>query len=239
MKDEQIIQKFSIGIVDDHRLFSQAVKELISSFDFIEEVDLCEPPKECGFQFPRKTFHLILLDISMPHYNGFEVFKQFRISRPHQKIAFLSNKDQLNIRLAKKVKADGYLLKNNGIETFQRALKTILVENKKYFPTLPAEINKGFKHKGSYIKLTQGEQTFLNTLIEEYLKIEQSKKFVQPSTEEQHEILLQSIIDANATRQMFISKRTAQAYLKNLKDKFDALNTAQLLRYAIDAFKYY
>ena len=240
MQSEGTPRKFSIGVIDDHRLFSQALKELLLSFDFIDEVQICVPHKTYGFQLPRKAFHLILIDVSMPYCNGFEAYKQLKASRPHQKIAFLSaNEDKLSIQQAKKLEAHGYLLKSTGKEALVRAITTILVENKRYFRTPNSEASKGYELNGSHLKLTMREQKFLNTLIEEYLKVErmESENLSQQLSEEYKENLLQSIINGKITKQMSISKRAAQAYLKNLTEKLRTSNTIELVRCGMELFK--
>jgi DNA-binding NarL/FixJ family response regulator len=66
----------------------------------------------------------VILDVSMPGMNGFEVAKEMRRIAPSSKIVLFSVHEVP--ATAREVGADGFVLKSSGVEALEKALETVL-----------------------------------------------------------------------------------------------------------------
>src|SRR5690242_20225925 len=84
------MKKIKIIIADDHMLFAEGIKNLLSNFPGIEVIDIATDGKELLdillFQKP----DIILLDINMPRLNGIETIKKINIQHKEIKVVVLS-----------------------------------------------------------------------------------------------------------------------------------------------------
>ncbi len=227
MNTKQRERKFSLGIIDDHKLFAQSLKSLLHRITFIEHVTLYPPANANGFNVPKSACDLLLLDISMPYINGFEIFNKIRTSHPRQKIAFISSKeDRLSIQQALLLNADGYILKRDGLERLLDSLSQILIEEVKSFPDLP-EKKLCFKNQDEVIaqpvKLSKREKEFFRELTFEALAIDDAlNKNINGTISSKHiEKMLEKRIINEIKNTMSITKRIALAYRNSLLDKFE------------------
>src|ERR1039458_6056365 len=71
---------------------------------------------------------IVVLDISMPIWNGYETLDAIRKNWPEMKVLILTmHKHELGIIKMLRSGANGYLLKNSPPKELQRAMRTILV----------------------------------------------------------------------------------------------------------------
>ncbi len=69
---------------------------------------------------------LIILDIRLPELGGLEILYLIKEKFPQIKILiYLGLADQQSIDYAKCAKADGYIVKNHGLEEIAKAIKAI------------------------------------------------------------------------------------------------------------------
>lgn len=80
------MNKYKIAIVDDHQLFRDGIHSLLSKQENFEVVISSENGKDF-FKKLKKGIHpdLLLLDLTMPEMNGFEVLVKLKKSIPASK----------------------------------------------------------------------------------------------------------------------------------------------------------
>ena len=199
-----------IVIVDDHDLFREGIVELLKKNEGIEVVKSLASGR--SFLEFLKTAHevdIVLLDISMPKMNGFEVLDKVKALELDIKTIVISMHGDGNyIAKCAKSGASGYLLKNADEFELITAIKTVY-NGRKYFN---AEISEKMINFMSS-----------NSVSEDVL----SKK--------EHEVL-QLIAEGFTTKQiaskLFVSARTIETHRANIIKKLDVKNTAQLIKKA-------
>src|ERR1035437_7878940 len=108
------MEKPKIILVDDHEIFRQSLKSLIT----IENITTVIGEASNGQEFLELLDHLqpdlVLMDIDMPEMNGLEATQKAMIHRPDLKIiAFTMYRDDEYILRMKELGAKGYLIKSN------------------------------------------------------------------------------------------------------------------------------
>jgi DNA-binding NarL/FixJ family response regulator len=116
----------SILIIEDHRLFANAIQRLLSGQSDLEIVDIVKSGEEALKKLPGLKVDLVLVDVSLPTISGIDLVQQIRTEFPHLRCLMLSGHTTPKyVKRSLEVGASGYVLKDdvNGIlEGIRRAL---------------------------------------------------------------------------------------------------------------------
>ncbi|MFD2567252.1 response regulator transcription factor [Pseudotenacibaculum haliotis] len=120
--------KYSVVIVDDHTLLSQAIGAMVDTFDKFKVLYTCKNGRELTERFSESESQIpdvVLMDINMPIMNGIETTEWINKNHPKVNVMALSVEDtDATILKMLKAGAVGYLLK----DTEKRVLEQALVE---------------------------------------------------------------------------------------------------------------
>jgi DNA-binding NarL/FixJ family response regulator len=208
------MKKLKLFLVDDHDLFREGLKFLLSEWDLIEEIYEAENGQQFIESLRQRPVDLVLLDIEMPVMNGMEAAKLAREIDPELKIIALSMYSDENYYTSMiESGADGFLLKNSKFATVKRAIEEV-AGGKNYFSQeivqlLVRHLNKQDVAKDNPV-ITDREMEILGLICRGHSNIE--------------------IAEA-----LQISKRTVDKHRQNLLDKTQSRNTVALVLYAIKA----
>ena len=106
---------YSVVVVDDHFLLSQAIGGLVQGFRRFKVLYLCKNGSELLDKFDNKKNipDLVLMDIKMPILNGIETTEILKKKFPSVKVLALSiEEDEYTILKMLRAGACGYLLKD-------------------------------------------------------------------------------------------------------------------------------
>jgi len=116
----------SILIIEDHRLFADAVQRLLSGQSDLEIVDIVKSGEEALKKLPGLKVDLVLVDVSLPTISGIDLVQQIHTEFPHLRCLMMSgHMTPKYVKRSLEVGASGYILKDdvNGIvEGIRRAL---------------------------------------------------------------------------------------------------------------------
>ena len=200
----------NICIIDDHRLFSEGLSDILKTMPLISTVDIMEDSAKAAFQGNINNYDLLLMDINMPVINGYELLNNVKGKNPGMKVIMVSvRQDFYSIEKAKKLGANGYVFKNSSRKNFIQAIEDVYFgstyfENQTEFPKEGVAFSNGRK-----IKLTRREVEIMQLLT--------------------HELTTKEIAD-----KLFISENTVIGYRKNLFQKFEVKNMCGLIKYALE-----
>jgi two-component system, NarL family, invasion response regulator UvrY len=113
-------------VVDDHPVVRRGLKQIIEDEPDMEVAGEAKNAGEC-FSLVRKTdCTLVVLDITLPDRNGFDVLKQLKYEHPNLPILILSvhPEDQYGLRFIK-AGASGYLMKEGAPEELVNAIRKV------------------------------------------------------------------------------------------------------------------
>lgn len=118
--------KYSVVIVDDHTLLSQAIAGMVNTFDKFKVLYTAKNGQELIDKFsnsPKNIPDIILMDINMPIMNGIETTEWLTANYPAVDVMALSVEDaDTTILKMLKAGAIGYLLKDTEKTVLENAL---------------------------------------------------------------------------------------------------------------------
>lgn len=209
--------KKKIFIVEDHRLFREGLKAMLSPNPEYEIVGEAEDGLEAIRSIKKLKPDLVLLDLSMPRLNGFSVMREIKAEMPDVKILVLSihESDQYVLQ-AFEAKANGYAIKDSTREELRIAIRSVL-EGKRYIsPGITGSVLEGYlngrktlKSKSALDTVTQREKEVLKLLAEGY----QNKEIAE---------------------MLCISVKTVEKHRSNLISKLNLHNAAALTAFAFE-----
>jgi two-component system invasion response regulator UvrY len=113
-------------VVDDHPVVRRGLRQIIEDEPDMEVAGEAKNAEEC-FSLVRKTDStLVLLDITLPDRNGFDVLKQLRYEYPGLPVLILSahSEELYGLRLIK-AGAAGYLMKEGAPDELVKAIRKV------------------------------------------------------------------------------------------------------------------
>lgn len=116
-----------VGIVDDHTMFRQGIRSILSEN---EEIKIVFDAPNGGIMKEKIANHplphVVLMDITMPQVNGYDATRWLKQNHPSVKVLALSmfEEDEPIIRMLK-CGAGGYILKESTAADLVFAIKTI------------------------------------------------------------------------------------------------------------------
>lgn len=202
--------EYSVVVVDDHTLLSQAIGNLVDDFKDFETLYLCKNGAELleKLEGSNKIPNIVLMDINMPIMNGIETTEHLKNKFPDIKVLALSvEEDENTILKMLRAGAQGYLMKDTRKEILEEALIQLM--------------DKGYYHTNTV------SQILLGTLTKEEapeLK-EREIEFIKFACTE---MTYKEIADC-----MFLSPKTIEGYRDSLYQKLQIKNRMGLMLYAI------
>jgi DNA-binding NarL/FixJ family response regulator len=204
---------FSVVIVDDHTLLSQAIQAMVNTFPKFKVLYTCKNGQELVEKFTNSPKHIpdvVLMDINMPIMNGIEATEWINKMHPEVNVMALSvEDDDTTVLKMLKAGAIGYLLKDTEKSILEKALIEI-AEN-------------GFYHTKSVTNLLM--KSISGNIEKELTFKERELTFMKLSCTE---LTYKEIAD-----QMNLSPKTIDGYRDTLFTKLNVKNRVGLVTYTI------
>jgi two-component system, NarL family, nitrate/nitrite response regulator NarL len=199
-----------ILIVEDHPIVSESLARIIYDSDLnVECLHAANAAKGLAY-LNGNSVDLILLDINLPDMNGIEFCKIAKTRFPGIKILAITTIAQRHV-VEKMLEqgADGFILKTSDIDDIIGGIRQVLSGKQLYLGKGVKELMKGNTQENSDMPMITKRESEILKLIADGLT--------------NQEIALQ----------LFISTFTVDSHRKNLLLKFDAKNTATLIKKVI------
>ena len=215
MSEEQLNQS-NILLVEDEENLAHGLEYNLSEEGY--KVTLAKDGREAIKLFDENEFDLIVLDIMLPYYNGFEIAKHIRDKHPQMPILMLTARTQIEDRVrGLELGADDYLTKPFHLKELLLRIKGML-KRKKWYQKVVIE-NPVYKFGDNKInfenlKCIKGKKEFQLTsyeaMIMKYL-IENKDKVVTRKE------LLENVWNMNPD----IETRTVDNFIARLRKRFE------------------
>jgi DNA-binding NarL/FixJ family response regulator len=209
----QILNKMiRIIIVDDHRMFRESLRKILTIEKVAEVVAEAANGKEFLKLLDQHTPDLVLMDIAMPELNGIETTKLAIEKQPGLKVLCLSSfGDEKYYFNMVEAGAKGFVLKNAGINELENAIR---------------EVANG----GSWFSSELLQKVIVS------LNAKPKKNAASELTEREVEILklvCESMTNEQIAEKINLSYDTVKWHRSNILSKTGCTNTAGLVIFAI------
>jgi DNA-binding NarL/FixJ family response regulator len=208
--------KIRVLLTDDHMLFRQGIRTLLSAEPDIEIAGEAASAADAVAVARQARPDVVLMDIGMAGMSSFEATRQIRKDRPDTRVVFLSMYDDEDyLAECVDIGANGYILKESPAEQLVTAIREVHRGGSYLSPRLLTKLVDDFRSQGHgtarqprFGTLTKREREILKLLAEGL-----SVKEIAASFD--------------------LSVKTIEAHKFNLMRKLDIHNKAQLVQYAI------
>jgi DNA-binding NarL/FixJ family response regulator len=201
-----------IFIVDDHSLFREGLRFLLSTWSRVEEIYEAQNGLELLKVVENVQPDIVLMDIEMPELNGIDATLELQKLLPEVKVIALSmyaNDDFYTDMIH--AGAKGFLLKDSKFEDVQQAINEVY-EGRNYFS--PAILT-----------------SIINTISEKN-STGQQKEISKRESEVLYNIC-KGLSNQEISDLLNISKRTVDKHRENILLKTHSKNTAELVIFAV------
>ena len=126
-------KKIQVHVADDHKILIEGIIAVINTDDDIEIEGYSLTGKEVIDWAEKHRADILILDINMPHYDGIEVLKFFKLKKINLKVIILSSYDDVKlVEEMLSLGASGFLSKDSAGEHIINAIKAVH-EGEQYF----------------------------------------------------------------------------------------------------------
>jgi two-component system, NarL family, response regulator NreC len=210
------MSKIRVLLTDDHTLFRQAIRTLLSAEADIEVVGEAPGAAESVVLSQQLKPDVVLMDIGMTGMSSFEATRQIRRDRPETRVLFLSMYDDEDyLAECVEIGASGFILKDSPAEQLLTGIREVHRGGSYLSPRLLTRLVDGFRMQGRGVE----RQPRLGTL-----------------TKREREIL-KMLAEGKSVKEIAtafeLSVKTIEAHKFNLMRKLDIHNKAQLVQFAI------
>jgi DNA-binding NarL/FixJ family response regulator len=188
-------KEIRIVIADDHPVFRKGLGMVVASDPMLKVVGEAGAGAEAIERIRESQPDVAVLDIDMPHKNGFDVVRELQSLGCNPAIVFLTmHRDEALFNGAFDLGAQGYLLKDSAISDIVASIKAVAAGQNFISPALSTFlVNRTrrattlIKHKPTILDLTPTERRVLRLIAEEKQTKEIADELgISPRTVENH-----------------------------------------------------
>jgi len=209
-----LLQKPNILIVDDHLIFRQGLKSILTSENIANIIGEASNGMELLKLLSHVKPDLVLMDIDMPQMNGLDATEKALELIPDLKIiafSMFSDEEYYYKMIDRGVK--GFILKTSGINELENAIQNVMLGDTYFSNELLRKIIINLGHP------TNGKSTLQENLTDRETEILQQ--------------ICQGLTTEEIAEKLFISPKTVKSHKSNLLEKTACKNTPALILFAI------
>lgn len=209
------MNRHRIAIVDDHQLFIDGLKHLLSTSEKFEVVATATSREALFELLQTETVNVITLDIQLGTDNGIEIARKLKQDYPELRILIVSSYSHIShIKQLMAIGVDGYILKQNSQGQLLQALDAIVEGRRSFAPeiteALTENLNPNTRRTGiEKVSLTKREYEVL-----------------------QH--VASGLTTPEISAKLFVAETTINTHRKHIMEKLEVKNVAELIRYATE-----
>ena len=199
-------------VVDDHRLFRDGIVKLLNAAEFTVVGDVGDG-ETAILETMRFNPDMVLLDLSMPGMDGFEVLKQIKDKRPNTAVVILTASDEDEVLLkAVRLGANGYLQKSLSSHDFLKGLR-------------------GLEEGMAAITLETATKIMASISTSDLDR--QKSKVLTNKELEMVPLICEGLTNNDISKKLNISRNTVKFHIKNILQKLRINSRAEIATYAV------
>ena len=217
---------YRIYIAEDDESIAAAIARGLSAWDF--EVRTASDFKRIADEIAEYDPHLVLLDITLPFYNGFYWCSELRRNSRVPVVFISSAADNMNIVMAMNMGADDFIAKPFDLDVLTAKVQALLRRTYDFAPAEPVLSHRGavlqpgdqsLLVNGEKLPLSKNEYRILWTLLKEKGKIVSREK----------------LMEALWQTDSFVDENTLSVNMARLRKKLDGAGLAGFIATRVGA----
>lgn len=195
-------------LVDDHLLFRQSLKAMVSHWNGIEIIGECGEGKEALNLVQKLKPQVVVLDITMTGLSGLDLAPLFIERVPDTRIVILSMHDDADlVHKTLEIGCKGYVIKSDPAEELERAIENVYKGKTYLSPSIATE--------------------YLTTLSRE--PITPKTSLLTPREEMVKRLIAQGRSTEEIAEDLFISVSTVRVHIANVMKKYSCQSRQELI----------
>jgi DNA-binding NarL/FixJ family response regulator len=212
-----VAEQKNVIIIDDHPLFREGLKTIISRDDRFKVVGEAGSGHDGFDMVKRLKPDLVVIDISLPDQSGIQLARDLRELLSEIKILIVSMHSKIDyIAEAFQAGATGYVVKESASERLLQGLKSVA--------------------KGDYYLDSSVSHAVVENLMKSPLKAakitDADYATLTPREQEVMRLLAEGLSSKAVAEKLFISPKTVENHRANIMNKLGLHSTIELVRYA-------
>ena len=200
-----------VVIADDHKLFREGLKRLLSSEESILVIGEASNDREAVQVVARLRPDILILDLKMPSGNVVETLREIAEKSPATKVMILTAfSEKENLVGTAKGRARGYVLKGVSTPTLIEALKKVNAGQ--------TWVDKELPGAADFERITRNESLDVGPPANETLQVLTKREL------EILRLVAQGLSNEEIGKLIFISRKTVKTHLRNIFDKLQVHN---------------
>lgn len=211
------MSRHTILIAEDHAIFREGLRELLSKEPDLEIIGEAEDGREAIDKAKQLKPHIVLMDLSMPNVNGTEAIRVIKRHNPEIKVIVLTvHKLEEYVRSALEAGADAYLLKDDTHHELLAAIGNTLKDKTYLSPGICDNVIKRYLDRST----TTATARLWSLLT---VRERQVTKLIAEGNKNQ-----------DIAKTLSVSLKTVEKHRSNLMKKLDLHNASAVTTYAIE-----
>ena len=204
--------KNKVVLADDHPFLLDGILTILKEEPLIEIVATANNGFDLMEIVAKHTPQLVILDLNMPGYDGLQCLQKIKINFSSTKVLILTNYSQPElVEEVKKMKADGYMIKNSSAAELKEAVSTILL-GEKYYPSAYDQ------------KPIADDSYFFDEFLKKYKLTKREVEIIRMVSRE--------MSTKQIAAKLFLSDLTINTHRRNIMRKLNTKNVAGLINFA-------
>jgi len=206
--------KIKVMLADDHQVMIDGLRALLQKETDIEIVAEANNGVEVLDKLHQVTVDVLVLDIGMPHLNGYDTVLEIQRKHAEVKVLILSlHKDEANIGKFLRENVSGYIVKDRGSAEIVSAIREVAKGNTYYDKEVTKvsvnSLRKNTVGSAEKLELTEREKDVLHFVAE-------------------------GMTSRQIGQQLYISETTVETHKRNVAAKLGIKGSKQLMKYALE-----
>jgi DNA-binding NarL/FixJ family response regulator len=208
-------QPVRILLADDHPIFRDGLRKLLTSDDNLTIVGEASNGQECIQMLSKLKPDILLLDLRMPDKDGLAVLEEINFETvPTRVIVLTATEDDRDVIRAMRLGARGVVLKQSATDLLVKSIHKVYSGEIWLDQHMTAEVMKAFSKSSE-----------AGPRREKPLLSDREKEIVQ--------LVAQGFRNKEIGEKLFISEQTVKNHLHNIFDKLGVSDRLELALYAI------
>ncbi len=202
---------YKIVLADDHPFLLEGIANLLKGQPQLEIVATVKDGFELMKIMPVQNPDIVLLDLNMPGYDGLQCLQKIKDAYPGTRVIVLTSYNQPElVEQIKKLKAEGYVVKDASAQQLLEAIGKVIA-GKKYFPE-------------SSSRSREGSTFFVDGFLKKYSLTRRELDIIR--------LVCREMSTKEMAAELFLSELTINTHRRNILRKLDVKNVAGLVNFA-------